>query len=148
MDRATAGTPVLGWLLGADAREAARLAAEQESQRMGIWNDLGGTMPSVDALTSRYQEEGPPDENGNMLGGASRLDGMDPTAQRQALEGLQKISQGGGYTTQDRAQMQAQRLREGQALAGANEAAIQQMQARGMGGGGAELAARLGGTPA
>jgi len=154
-DRDSSGVPIWGWLSGADARAAEQRAMNEAQTERDAFINLGISAPNAADLTPEYYMEGREDEYGDLLMGDSRLEGMTQGQQQAAmakLEGvggdLHQISEGGGYTAQDRAQMTAQRLRQGQALSGANAAAMQQMQARGTGGGGAELAARLGGSAA
>lgn len=144
-DAASADIPLWGLLSGAGAR---RDAARNASDRLAAMDELGRIdLPGIDELTTDYSLEGETDEYGNLLGdpsafGTGDLAGM--SAQRRALRELQGLSDAGGYTTADREQARAMRGMQGQAMRGANEAALQQLQARGMAGGGAELAARLG----
>ena len=120
-----------------------RAAAEQWRMQQ-LWSNVARSGPSVDQLSTGQHHEGTTDEYGDLLMGDSRLEGMTQEDQQRSMDALRQISEGGGYTPQDRAQMNARRLQQGQALRGASAAAIQQQQARGTGGGGAELAARLG----
>ncbi len=139
-----AGTPILGWLTGADAAlaNAKQMRADAERQRM--LDELRATMPSEDDLSVEYGLEGTGDEYGDLLGGQSRLEGMNQRAQERALRQLQGISDRGGYTAADLAQQRAGELARGQQMGSANAAVMQQMQARGMGGSGAQLAAMFG----
>lgn len=151
-DSVSADIPIWGWLSGAEAREGERSAATEAERNRAMWESLGQGAPSVEQLTTDYGRERNRDEYGNLLGDPSQLTGMPASQQRDAL-GQISASQAalselmrGGMTAADRQALTAQRLQQGQQLRGANQAAIQQMGARGMGGGGAELAARLGGS--
>ena len=143
-DEGSADIPIWGWLSGAQARRDALAQREAEDRMMNYWASLGGDMPSAGELTPDYALEGTSDEYGDMLGGPSQLEsGGFQREQLRALRALQEISDAGGYTDADRAATAALRAQQGQWLRGQNEAALQQPQARGMGGGGQELAARL-----
>lgn len=153
-DSVLADIPVVGWISGASAREDERRAAEEAERNRAMWGALEAGAPTIDDLTPDYTHERTRDEYGDLLMGDSRLEGMDQAEQRNALgqigasqRALAELMRG-GMTAADRQALTAQRLQEGQQLRGANLAAIQQMGARGMGGGGAELAARLGGSQA
>lgn len=148
------GIPIYGWLSGADARaSAARTEAESERNR-NLLLGLAQSAPTAEELTPEYYSEAMDDEAGSLLTGPSRLEGMTPTEQRAALGQIGRAQSAlgelmrGGMTAADRQALTASRLAEGARLRGANEAAIQQAGARGMGGGGAELAARLAGSQA
>lgn len=153
-DEALEGVPILGWLSGADARAgAARAEAEARNQR-NMMLALGRSAPTAEELTPEYYLEDTEDAYGDMLGGSSAMHGVSQGRQQEALGQIGRAQSAlgelmrGGMTQADRQALTAQRLRQGQQLRGANDAAMQQMSARGMGGGGAELAARLGGSQA
>lgn len=70
----------------------------------------------------------------------------DPTtrqAQMDALSGLQKISNEGGLTAQDQAQLNAIATQENTQARGAREAILQNSRARGAGGSGVELMSEM-----
>jgi hypothetical protein len=140
----TANLPVLGWLGGgsdAQARYEAEMAAERDRQ---VWRDLGASAPSVDALTPETFLEGSVDEYGNLIGDPSQLEGFGPSSdQRASLEALRRLSEG-GLTEADRNMSRALRDQQAMQMGANSRAAQQQMQARGMGGSGAELAMRMG----
>lgn len=82
---------------------------------------------------------------------ASAANGIqsDPTtsaAQLQALSQLQNISQSGGLTSADKAQLNQLEGQVGQQNAARQGAVMQQAQEQGIGGSGADLAARLSGA--
>lgn len=154
-DQALEGVPLLGWLTGADARASAARSQSAAQDQRDLMLNLAQSAPTAEELTPEYYQEGTTDTYGDLLGGPSQLEGYSSGDQRAALgqigaaqSALMNIANHGGLTSADRQALTAQRLREGQALRGANQAAIQQMGARGMGGGGAELAARLSGSQA
>lgn len=143
-----AGTPLLGWLSGADAAYDRAANRSEQERSMAIWSGLGDTAPTADDLAVDYQGEGQRDEYGDLLGGESevRRGSSGLTGQYEALAALRRIADTGGYTSADRMQRNAAAAANAQRLQGANQAAIQQANARGMGGGGQELAARLMGS--
>lgn len=144
-----ADVPILGDLFFNGARDRAMNLREQnESKR--VWDAVAASMPGEDELSVEYGNESNWDEYGDLMGPESQIAG-DSTglrAQGRALRDLQRVSDRGGYTSADRAMSAALRQQQGTALRGANAAAAQQMGARGMGGGGAELAMRLSGSEA
>lgn len=153
-DRNAEGIPGYSWLSGADARaDEARAEAEARRRRSALYS-LARSAPTAEELTPEYYQEAGGDEYGDLLMGASSLEGpgLDPAEQRAALGQIGATQRAlaelmrGGMTQADRQALTAQRLRQGAQLRGANLAAVQQMGARGMGGGGAELAARLAGS--
>lgn len=139
-------------LLGpSSALDAARNLREQNAAQQ-TWDVLATTRPDEDQLSVDYGTEGLSDELGGLLQGHQvgpdselERDSGGLVAQRRALRDLQTIGDRGGYTSADRAASSAMRQQQGTALRGANAAAAQQMGARGMGGGGSELAMRLSG---
>lgn len=129
-------------LLDLDAED--RAAMEQFRQQQ-LWGRLAQTAPTVDELSTELFTEGNRDEYGDLHGGSSALEGLRHN--QAAMDALRPLMEG-GLSEADRAAMRAAQLQRGQQLGAANQAAIQQAAARGMGGGGAELAARLGGSQA
>ena len=145
-----AGVPLVGWLSGADAAyDRAANRAEQE-QAQSVWDALGGTAPTADDLTVNYGTEAGRDERGDLFGGESAIRGGSSglAAQSDALGALRGIIDTGGYTRADQMQRNAAAGANAQRLQSANSAAMQQANARGMGGGGQELASRLMGSQA
>jgi hypothetical protein len=141
-----ADIPVVNLLGGADAknRHDAEVAAQRNRE---YWVDLSRGAPSVDQLTPDLYLEGTEDEYGDMLGGPSELTDLRASEdQMRALRNMQQLYDQGGYTEADRAASQENAIRQGQMLRGSQQAALQQMQARGMAGGGSELGARLAGS--
>ncbi len=119
------------------------------------WMNLDRTAPTVGELTPDYSLEADEDAFGSLLMGPSELEDYRVRSdgyQDAALEALRQLSASGGYTDADRTMSadlrRAAAMERGQMLRGANEAALQQSYARGMGGGGAELASRLAGSQA
>jgi hypothetical protein len=70
---------------------------------------------------------------------------MDPALKQKQMLALERLSQQGreGLTLEDRAALEQVQRETAQAQRGQEEAILQNMQARGMGGAGSELAARL-----
>jgi hypothetical protein len=137
--------PGLGWLTGASdavARSEQESAAERDRQ---VWRDLAASAPSVDQLTPETYLESTGDEYGNLLGGPSAMAGLRPSRDQMAsLSALRSLYERGGYTQADENMSRALQDSRAQQMGAANRAALQQMQARGMGGSGAELAAQMG----
>lgn len=142
-----AGTSFLDNLTGKAALDSEARAAAQAERDRAMLLRLAESAPSAEDLTPEYYLEAGRDQFGSLAGGPSALGGMRQADQQRALGSLAELM-GGGLTQADRDALNAQRLQQGQMLRGANDAAIQQMNARGMGGGGAELASRLGGSAA
>ncbi len=120
----SSGIPVASWLLGQDSDEAAGRA----DRMMGLWNDLGNWAPSVNDLTADYDEEG-------YLGDTTPEGAL-------ARENWTEWAEG-GMTDADRAMMEESRRSTGRAARADREANMSAMEARGMGGSGAELAGML-----
>ncbi|UJR78931.1 hypothetical protein [Sandaracinus amylolyticus] len=136
-DEASGGIPIWGWLSGADARNAASEGERQAAMNRGMWADLGRYAPSADDLTVDYEQY-----DSNELGNA-RADQMSIDVQRDALRGLQDVYRSGGMTAADHARQQLARQQTGQATRAQRDAELAALEARGMGGSGAALAARL-----
>jgi hypothetical protein len=145
-----AGTPLLGWLSGADASLDRAMNAREQSLSRQAWEGLAETAPGEEDLSVDYRGEASRDEYGDLLGPENAVNGQSAglDAQRAALRSLQGLVDSGGYTRADQAARNEAAMATGQRLRGANQAALQQAQARGMGGGGAEMAARLSGSQA
>src|SRR5690349_12763519 len=144
-DQGSADIPIWGWLSGAQARRDAARNREDQLAAQGTWGGLATTQPSVYDLTADYLGEGNQDEYGDLIGGPSAFQNASEGGQmqRQAMEALQNLYQSGGVMEGDRAASRAMRDQQAQQLGAANQAALQNMQARGMGGSGAELAMRM-----
>lgn len=117
-----------------------------------FWQRLDRIAPSLGELSPDYLLEAASDEYGDLGGGDSRLEGLetrtDDAHQAASLRALENLYRSGGYTSADRAQSAALRQQQAQGLRAQNAAAIQAAQARGMGGGGAQLAAQMGASEA
>ena len=147
-DEGSADVPIWGWLSGASGRrDAARNQAQQQRQERA-WQNVLGTTPSEESLTTQYQQLGTADEYGDLAGGPSAVSqrGAGEADQQRIMGALRSLQQSGGYTGADRTARSANHAAVGQQLGSANEAALQSMYARGMGGSGSELAARLSGA--
>lgn len=118
---------LLGFVSGRDSQfqhaESQRLADERERW----WSTIHS--PTASELTPEYDY--------NARGGAEGL-----SAQEAALGQLGQWAHG-GLTGADRAMMESTRMRDAQASASQRQAIMQQMQARGMGGSGADLATQM-----
>lgn len=143
-DAASADIPIWGWLSGAQARRDAA-NAENEADRMEAgWDALSDYMPTPDDLAVDYEQseyaEGPTrSELGNAQADANAIG-----QQRYAMDALRGIVDEGGLTQADRARMQLGEMEVGRSMRASREADLAAMQARGMGGSGAEMASVLG----
>jgi hypothetical protein len=142
-DRDMANIPIIGgWSRDKIAMEQDAFEADRNRR---YWTDLAATAPSVDALTPETFLEGDADEYGDLIGGPSELEGFGPSGDQGAsMQALRGLYESGGYTDADRNMSRVLRDQQGMQLGAANQAALQGMQARGMGGSGAELAMRMG----
>jgi hypothetical protein len=126
---------------GADDRRAAASAQERATQ---LWLREMSGLPGADAY--HFNEDainsGPSSlSNSSLAGNGEYQQGRQ--AQMQALQQMQGIANAGGYTALERDQIaQAQRQAAGYEKS-QRDAQIQQMQMRGMAGGGGEMAARM-----
>lgn len=145
-DRSIEGVPIIDWLLGGEDRRAAARDEAERAEASLLWRSLLRRAPTAEDLTPNYYLEAGADEFGSLAGGASQLEGLGQGGsgdQHVALAALRQLYESGGYTDADAAARRLSAMERGQQLRGVNEATLQQMQARGMGGSGAELAARL-----
>lgn len=144
---------LLGWLdavLGLDTildpgKADRRRALEMEQAGIEEWGALRDYLPRQSDITPEWDLALEGDDltmERSALAGA-QADGGAISAQRQALADLRSVYEGGGYTDAERAQLR--QVQRNAALGEqAQRGALQQsMAARGMGGGGAELAGSL-----
>lgn len=117
---------LIGNLFGAGDREKAQQMLDQALQQYA-----GISLPDLQKL--------PPSELAK-LAPDSRL----KDAQYHALDKMQEMEQGGGFTLEDQAALNKIQTRVGQQTSGDLSAIRENMSARGVGGSGAELALSLG----
>lgn len=122
-----AGAFLIGDLNGATSRYQHAREQRQADERLRWWMDLNA--PTADQLAQRYDYDA--------RGGREGL-----LAQTSALDQLGRWSRG-GLTDADRGMMESTRMRDAQASASQRQAIMQQMQARGMGGSGSDLASQM-----
>jgi hypothetical protein len=141
------GVRSLGRSILDPGRGARQRAMDMQQRGQQQWQRLYGQMPREDELYNPEYAEGfgalaGPQSRVNQLGGdASYQQGGE--AQLRALRQMQGISEGGGYTTLERDQIRQAQNQAAQYEQSQRAAQVQQMQMRGMAGGGAELAGRL-----
>ena len=108
------------------------LSPEERMIRLEMLKDMGRITPEMEA---------------EILQQDTQLKGLrvDPKLKAQQVDALQRLSQQGreGLNLEDRVALEEIQRAEAQANRGQQEAILQNMEARGMGGAGAELAARL-----
>lgn len=133
----------LDFLTGNNAR---REANQQEAAATRLFQDqlFGSETASVDDIfnyerTLRAPGSGLTDRA--LSGNQEYQQGQQ--AQLQALRQMQGISQAGGYTPLERDQIAQAQRQAAQGEKSQRDAQVQQMQMRGMAGGGGEMAARL-----
>lgn len=127
LDSMTEGVPFLDDLMGGSARRARAAAEREAARRAAILGDLAEFMPSEDELSVEYGNE-------DMIG-----PGEDSLRARDAFAEWAE----GGFTSADRAMMDEARRRSGMTARADREASLGALEARGMGGSGASLAASL-----
>lgn len=135
-------------ILGLDAildpgKADRRRAQESQDAATQLWLNEYATQPgwndlyNVEAMIS-----GAPSELGSRLdSNAEYQSGRD--AQMRALRQMQGIADGGGYTRLERDQIADAQRQAAQYEKSQRDAQLQQLQSRGMGGSGAEIAARM-----
>lgn len=124
---------------GKDDRRRARNAEENATN---LWLNSRRYLPHESQLWSEEQAMAPGQSAAHALGANADYQGAQE-AQMRALRQMQGIADGGGYTQLERDQIAQAQRQAAQYEQAQRQAAVQQMQARGMGGGGAELAARM-----
>jgi hypothetical protein len=140
------GMPEEVWATLDGGARAQYITAQREAERnRTVLHNLGDSIPTLDDMSVRYQGEGTTDEYGNLQGGASQLEGYGQSGdQRASMDAMRGLYESGGYTDADRNMSRALRDQQAMQMGAQNAASMQQMQARGMGGSGAELAMRMG----
>jgi hypothetical protein len=148
MDSGVGNIPIAGWLTGSDARNAEERAAQEAALNKGIWADTENYWYSPDDLTVNYEEYDYADGPDRSEAGAAYADQESIDAQYDALRSLQDVYQSGGMTAADRARQQQARISTGMATRAQRDADLAAREARGMGGSGANIAARIAGQQA
>lgn len=129
-------------ILDPGAADRAR-GLNQEQAATDLWLSAMGDTPTADQLYNPQTY---------VNGGRSQMEGVRPgvindavgqQAQMRALQQMQGIADGGGYTDIERGQIQQAQFQAAQQEKSQRDAVVQQAQMRGMGGGGASLAAQL-----
>lgn len=136
------------------SRARARHMTDQEMRRLSHWF-YGGT-PQMDeqeryARQVRYLDPAINELTGGdyeTLGDESALqnvfaDRLDVHQQTEALKAMQQVYQQGGMTAADRDRLRLGQQEQMQAMRGAQQATMQNMAERGMGGSGTQLASLL-----
>jgi hypothetical protein len=141
-DKVSQNIPIWDWLSGADANAAAAAAQAEADINREYWEGLVPYMPDSGTLTADYDEEdyiaGP--------GSEWATDTAENAAGRAAMgESMDQLGTWaeGGFTSTDMAMMDENRRREGMSARADREAALSALEARGMGGSGANLASML-----
>lgn len=145
---ASLGSGLLGSILGGQSIDESRRFQEEQLKR---WLELNVPDPKdQELILERYRVEGTltPELEQAIAQTDSNLKGIsvDPRlrqAEYDALASLQDISNSGGMTLTDQANLEKNLGQARTQNKGAQERIIQNMQERGMGGSGQELAARM-----
>lgn len=123
-----AGVPILDWLTGEEQDQANAAADAERARHEGYWGSLVNDMPTEDELSVEYGNEG-------LV--------RDTTAEGALARSNWRDWAEGGFTDSDRAMMDESRRRAGMTARADREASLSALEARGMGGSGASLAASL-----
>lgn len=126
----------LGWLLD-PGRNERRDAMDLQRNAANQWNTARWNLPDSEWLDTQVHTN----PLSGLVGDENYQAGRD--AEMQALRQMQGIANAGGYTDVERGQIRQAQQQAAQYERSQRQAALQQMQQRGMSGGGAELASRL-----
>jgi hypothetical protein len=140
-DEGSADIPIWGWLSGAQARRDSARAQSEADRIASGWDALSDFMPTPDDLAVDYAHD--PGVEAGWTPERAEADAGAIDAQRSALAGLDDIYSSGGITDADRARMQLGEMEVGRQMRASREADLAALQARGMGGSGAEMASML-----
>lgn len=132
----TRGIPLIG-----GPADAAYAEAEARRNESG-WDALLDYAPTANDLAVDYEQDPGVAADWQAQGASADADAV--AAQDLALRGLSDIATSGGLTAADRARMQLGEMEVGRSMRASREADLAAMQARGMGGSGAEMASMLG----
>jgi hypothetical protein len=134
-------------LFGGGGPSPEEIAAQQYQEAIGSQTIMTPEQRKVQLEYLKSVGQLTPEMEQEILQKDSELKGLraDPALKAQQVAALERLSQQGreGLTLEDRTALMDIQQQEAQALRGQEEAILQNMQARGMGGAGAELAARL-----
>lgn len=146
IDRTLSDIPLIGGLFGgsSDRAEKERLRAEQqaETERLGLYAG------DLDDLTAQYEMLGDDLLAGDSEAGQATAAAYTIGSQNDALQAMQDVYNHKGLTDADRNALRASQAANAQAMRSQNEAVMSNFRERGMGGGGADLAAMLSGNSA
>lgn len=141
VDEAFARLPIIGSGARASINEA--LGRREEGRNREYWDQLTNYMPTAEDLAVDYAEEDYVPGGESRWASESDVDAAGTRAMSDALAAMGEWSRG-GFTDTDRAMMDETSRTEGIRARGDREAALAAMEARGIGGGGMDLMARLG----
>lgn len=148
------GAPIIGGLMGAEEGNKNRDAAERARQA-ALAQYAGLTVPGVDEqklLLEQYANSGyyNPAMESVINQGPTAMEGisLDPQMRAKQMQAMEQMSQlaTNGVTPADQAVMELARRNSASEAEAKQQQIMQNMQARGMGGSGAELIARLNGA--
>lgn len=142
-DSTSADIPIWGWLSGAQARRDAAEGDREAARNREYWDQLTDYMPTAEDLSVDYAGEDFIDGGESGWNAESDEDALGGRAMEDAL-GLMSSWAEGGFTDTDRAMMDESRRAESMRARGDREAALSALEARGMGGSGMDLMARMG----
>jgi hypothetical protein len=132
-------------LFGSGSRIQQRKQDERDRENRYQIHSLINEGPTAEDLSVDYDQLGTTDEYGGLLGDGSMIQRYDEHLP-ETRRALQRLIEGGGYTSADRAAQNAAMAQNAQQVGSMNQAALRSQYARGMGGSGAELAAQLSGS--
>jgi hypothetical protein len=138
-----AGIPIVGVFSGAQgAVDRAERLSEKEINR-GIFADVERAAFSPEEYAVTYDTEDQIDSEGSTALSTAEADPDSIEAERRALAAMEGVAYSGGMTQADRARMQLGASEVGQVMRGQRDADMNALQARGMGGSGAQIASML-----
>lgn len=142
-DDTVEGIPLYDEISGAAARRERRRQEREASRNRAYWETLAAGAPSEDDLSVEYGNEDFVDGGPSAWAAESERRAAGAGGIGDALSAFREWSRG-GLTDTDRAMMDEASRNEGMRARADREAAMSAMEARGMGGSGAELMARMG----
>lgn len=136
-DSVSEDIPIWGDLVGATGRQAGRRADEAAARNNQVWDELSKQAPTAEELMYIAPQVGQEGFDDTQTDPALRSARMD------ALRQMQGIYRDGGLRPEDKSRIAMINNQQQQQEQAQRAAVMQQMQARGMGGSGTELAGQL-----
>lgn len=142
-DEVLADIPIVNWLTGASSRRDAARGESEAARNRAYWDQLTDYMPTADDLAVDYAMEDFVPGGESEWASISETDAEGMGSMRDALGAFREFARG-GLTDTDRAMMDEASRGEAMRARADREAAMSAAEARGMGGSGTALMARMG----